>query len=118
MKAGCESGHLMVAGLFRWANRDKRHQASIRLAITPTPPPTPKLLPSTSTMSKPQADSSGSPVPYEAVMMFWKLVTQIFFREIRPRGAFNIPRTGPVIFVAAPHNNQVYTISVSGSQAQ
>ncbi|KAI0062297.1 glycerol-3-phosphate O-acyltransferase [Artomyces pyxidatus] len=30
----------------------------------------------------------------------------IFFREIRPRGAFNIPRHGPVIFVAAPHSNQ------------
>ncbi|KAJ7285867.1 glycerol-3-phosphate O-acyltransferase [Mycena rebaudengoi] len=29
-----------------------------------------------------------------------------FFREIRPRGAFNIPRDGPVIFVGAPHNNQ------------
>ncbi|KAF8478708.1 glycerol-3-phosphate O-acyltransferase [Russula ochroleuca] len=29
-----------------------------------------------------------------------------FFREIRPRGASNIPRSGPVIFVAAPHHNQ------------
>ncbi|KAF5315645.1 hypothetical protein D9611_004666 [Ephemerocybe angulata] len=57
-------------------------------------------------MSKPEGNKSGSPVPYEAVMLFWRMVTQIFFREIRPRGAFNIPRTGPVIFVAAPHNNQ------------
>ncbi|PFH54384.1 hypothetical protein AMATHDRAFT_135688 [Amanita thiersii Skay4041] len=39
-------------------------------------------------------------------MIFWRTITQIFFREIRPRGAFNIPRTGPVIFVGAPHNNQ------------
>ncbi|EKM82709.1 hypothetical protein AGABI1DRAFT_34488 [Agaricus bisporus var. burnettii JB137-S8] len=39
-------------------------------------------------------------------MLFWRTVTQIFFREIRPRGAFNIPRDGPVIFVGAPHNNQ------------
>ncbi|RXW24111.1 hypothetical protein EST38_g1717 [Candolleomyces aberdarensis] len=53
-----------------------------------------------------QGSSSGSPVPYEAVMLFWRMVTQIFFREIRPRGAFNVPRSGPVIFVAAPHNNQ------------
>jgi len=43
---------------------------------------------------------------YDAVMLFWRTVTQIFFREIRPRGAFNIPRDGPVIFVGAPHNNQ------------
>ncbi|KAG6334583.1 hypothetical protein ID866_4506 [Astraeus odoratus] len=45
-------------------------------------------------------------VTYDAALMFWKLITQIFFREIRPRGAFNIPRDGPVIFVGAPHNNQ------------
>ncbi|KAJ7109344.1 glycerol-3-phosphate O-acyltransferase [Mycena epipterygia] len=43
---------------------------------------------------------------YDAVMLFWRIVTQIFFREVRPRGAFNIPRDGPVIFVGAPHNNQ------------
>jgi hypothetical protein len=44
---------------------------------------------------------------YDGVMLFWRTVTQVFFREIRPRGAFNIPRDGPVIFVGAPHNNQV-----------
>ncbi|KAH9946190.1 glycerol-3-phosphate O-acyltransferase [Epithele typhae] len=43
---------------------------------------------------------------YDAALLFWRMVTNIFFREIRPRGAFNIPRQGPVIFVAAPHNNQ------------
>ncbi|TFK42612.1 glycerol-3-phosphate O-acyltransferase [Crucibulum laeve] len=45
-------------------------------------------------------------VKYDAVMLFWRTITQIFFREVRPRGAFNIPRDGPVIFVGAPHNNQ------------
>ena len=43
---------------------------------------------------------------YDAAMVFWRVITQIFFREVRPRGAFHIPREGPVIFVAAPHNNQ------------
>ncbi|TFK29910.1 glycerol-3-phosphate O-acyltransferase [Coprinopsis marcescibilis] len=57
-------------------------------------------------MSSSKKVVSASPIPYEAVMVFWRMVTQIFFREIRPRGAFNIPRSGPVIFVAAPHNNQ------------
>ncbi|KAG5643476.1 hypothetical protein DXG03_000864 [Asterophora parasitica] len=47
-----------------------------------------------------------SSVSYDAAMLFWRTITQIFFREIRPRGAFNIPRDGPVIFVGAPHNNQ------------
>lgn len=57
---------------------------------------------------------SQSPIPYEAVMIFWRMVTQIFFREIRPRGAFNIPRSGPVIFVGAPHNNQVRQSAFTG----
>ncbi|KAI0818588.1 glycerol-3-phosphate O-acyltransferase [Irpex lacteus] len=43
---------------------------------------------------------------YDGALLFWRTVTNIFFREIRPRGAFNIPRDGPVIFVAAPHHNQ------------
>ncbi|OSD01601.1 glycerol-3-phosphate O-acyltransferase [Trametes coccinea BRFM310] len=47
-----------------------------------------------------------SDLVYDAALIFWRIVTNIFFREIRPRGAFNIPRQGPVIFVAAPHNNQ------------
>jgi glycerol-3-phosphate O-acyltransferase/dihydroxyacetone phosphate acyltransferase len=46
-------------------------------------------------------------ITYEAALVFWRVVTQIFFREIRPRGAFNIPHNGPVIFVGAPHSNQV-----------
>ncbi|KAF4579049.1 hypothetical protein EYR36_000858 [Pleurotus pulmonarius] len=43
---------------------------------------------------------------YDTALMFWRIITQIFFREIRPRGAFNIPKEGPVIFVGAPHHNQ------------
>ncbi|KAH9842807.1 glycerol-3-phosphate O-acyltransferase [Rhodofomes roseus] len=43
---------------------------------------------------------------YELALALWKTVVNIFFREIRPRGAFHIPRDGPVIFVAAPHHNQ------------
>lgn len=44
---------------------------------------------------------------YDAMLQFWRVVTNIFFREIRPRGAYNIPREGPVIFAVAPHHNQV-----------
>ncbi|KAL0571687.1 hypothetical protein V5O48_010274 [Marasmius crinis-equi] len=47
-----------------------------------------------------------SHLTYDVSIVFWKLIVNIFFREIRPRGAFNIPRDGPVILVAAPHNNQ------------
>lgn len=48
-----------------------------------------------------------SALAYETALFFWRIIIQIFFREIRPRGAFNIPRDGPVIFVGAPHHNQV-----------
>ena len=44
---------------------------------------------------------------YAFAMFLWRSAVTIFFREIRPRGAFHIPQEGPVIFVAAPHNNQV-----------
>ncbi|KAF7294956.1 Glycerol-3-phosphate o-acyltransferase [Mycena indigotica] len=52
------------------------------------------------------APNSAAPWSYAAIMAFWNVVTAIFFREIRPRGAFNIPSTGPVIVVVAPHSNQ------------
>ncbi|KAI6023141.1 glycerol-3-phosphate O-acyltransferase [Pisolithus microcarpus] len=47
-----------------------------------------------------------STVTYETALMFWRIITHIFFREVRPRGAFNIPQDGPVIFAVAPHHNQ------------
>jgi len=34
------------------------------------------------------------------------MIINIFFREIRPRGAFNIPREGAVLFICGPHANQ------------
>jgi hypothetical protein len=37
----------------------------------------------------------------------YAVMVDIFFREIRSRGSFRIPRRGAVIFVAAPHANQV-----------
>lgn len=43
---------------------------------------------------------------YDLVLWLLSSVFNCFFREIRPRGAFRIPKTGPCIFVAAPHANQ------------
>lgn len=45
-------------------------------------------------------------VTYDLVIQFFDLVIKTFFREVTSRGAFNIPRNGPVIFVCAPHHNQ------------
>ncbi|KAG0218144.1 hypothetical protein B0O80DRAFT_444465 [Mortierella sp. GBAus27b] len=43
---------------------------------------------------------------YDFVAFFFTILLDIFFREIRPRGAHKVPKQGPVIFVAAPHANQ------------
>ncbi|WVQ97401.1 hypothetical protein IAU59_004514 [Kwoniella sp. CBS 9459] len=43
---------------------------------------------------------------YDLILIFWRIVINIFFREIRPRGAFNIPKDGPVLFICGPHANQ------------
>ena len=40
------------------------------------------------------------------ILIVTLVMVDIFFREIRSRGSFRIPRRGPVIFVAAPHANQ------------
>lgn len=43
---------------------------------------------------------------YDLILFILSLVFDGFFREIRPRGAFRIPKKGAIIFVAAPHANQ------------
>ncbi|KPI43517.1 putative acyltransferase [Cyphellophora attinorum] len=43
---------------------------------------------------------------YDIVVWSLGLLIDLYFREVHPRGAWKIPRSGPVIFVAAPHANQ------------
>ncbi|KAL8291488.1 hypothetical protein RQP46_002466 [Phenoliferia psychrophenolica] len=45
---------------------------------------------------------------YDILVYFWSSIVAIFFREIRSRGAWKIPREGEgaVIFVVGPHHNQ------------
>lgn len=44
---------------------------------------------------------------YDLFLWTMSLVMDLFFREVHPRGSWKIPRRGPIIFVAAPHANQV-----------
>jgi glycerol-3-phosphate O-acyltransferase / dihydroxyacetone phosphate acyltransferase len=44
---------------------------------------------------------------YDFLLWAFTIVVDLFFREIHPRSSWKIPRKGPVIFVAAPHANQV-----------
>lgn len=47
-----------------------------------------------------------SNIAFDIALFFWRIIINLFFREIRPRSSWRIPREGPVIFVAAPHHNQ------------
>ncbi|GAA5987840.1 hypothetical protein JCM5350_003167 [Sporobolomyces pararoseus] len=49
-----------------------------------------------------------SNILYDIVAALWRGVINIFFREIRSRGAWKIPRRseGATIFVVGPHHNQ------------
>lgn len=55
---------------------------------------------------------ASSNVTYDTLVYTFRFVCNIFFREIRPRGTWNVPKEGPVILVAAPHHNQVRVTSV------
>ncbi|ETN43246.1 uncharacterized protein HMPREF1541_02405 [Cyphellophora europaea CBS 101466] len=46
------------------------------------------------------------PWVYDLVVWSLSVLIELYFREVHPRGAWKIPRVGPVIFVAAPHANQ------------
>ena len=52
---------------------------------------------------------------YDLILRIFDIPINIFFREVYPRGAWKIPKDGAVIFVAAPHANQVSTLLVPSS---
>jgi glycerol-3-phosphate O-acyltransferase / dihydroxyacetone phosphate acyltransferase len=47
-----------------------------------------------------------APWLYDLGLWIFALCLDIFFREVYPRGAWQIPKRGPVIIIAAPHANQ------------
>ncbi|KAI8381423.1 uncharacterized protein BYT42DRAFT_494763 [Radiomyces spectabilis] len=55
---------------------------------------------------EPDHPSSLQKWTYDVALWIFNIMLEIFFREVRPRGAHKIPKDGPVIFVAAPHANQ------------
>lgn len=66
----------------------------------------PQYTPWPSTRKSVDTEFSATSWIYDLVLWIFTACFDIFFREIRPRGAFRIPRKGPVLFVAAPHANQ------------
>lgn len=59
-----------------------------------------------------------SNVFFDVLVVLWTTMIHLFFREIRSRGAWKIPRDGEgaIIFVVGPHHNQVSTIHAFSSQ--
>ncbi|EPX71056.1 glycerol-3-phosphate O-acyltransferase [Schizosaccharomyces octosporus yFS286] len=46
------------------------------------------------------------PFVYDTILWILSILIDFFFREVKTRGAFRVPRKGPIILVAAPHANQ------------
>jgi hypothetical protein len=44
---------------------------------------------------------------YDAFLWTFSILVELFFREVHPRSSWQVPKEGPVIFVCAPHANQV-----------
>ncbi|KAH9907454.1 hypothetical protein F4778DRAFT_721962 [Xylariomycetidae sp. FL2044] len=68
------------------------------------PPP-----PETAPKSKPTKEKELYPMTawkYDAFLHTFSVLVDLFFREVHPRGAWRVPRSGPILFVAAPHANQ------------
>ena len=50
---------------------------------------------------------------YDLILWVMSVLVDLFFREVHPRGSWKVPRRGPVIFVAAPHANQVSRLNTA-----
>lgn len=57
--------------------------------------------------SKKKGNARLVPWLYDFVLWAMSVLVDLFFREVHPRGAWKVPRQGPIILVAAPHANQV-----------
>lgn len=55
---------------------------------------------------------------FDFISWLFSIIFDCFFREIRPRGAFRLPKLGPVIFVAAPHASQFVDPIVLSNQVR
>lgn len=61
------------------------------------------------TLNMPPAPTKASFWPsllYDVWLWIFSILIDLFFREVHPRSSWKVPRSGPVIIVAAPHANQ------------
>ena len=58
--------------------------------------------------SNPIKPSFWADLIYDAWLWTFSVLVDLFFREVHPRSGWKVPKEGPVIFVCAPHANQVW----------
>jgi len=51
-------------------------------------------------------------ISYDLVLWFFSAVIHTFFREVKSRGTFNIPKKGAIVFVIAPSPDRTAQQSV------
>jgi hypothetical protein len=102
------------------SSRDKLHttlgdwgREALRLGLSLTTPSPDTMSSTEALVQSSQVQATSSTLAYDVALLLFRGITKVFFREVRPRGSFNIPRDGPVIFVGAPHSNQVRIISLT-----
>lgn len=79
-------------------------------ATAPAPAPGSSLPVPPQSAGSPKAATELYPMSnrkYDTFLWFMSIFVDLFFREVHPRGSWKVPRQGPVLFVAAPHANQV-----------
>jgi glycerol-3-phosphate O-acyltransferase / dihydroxyacetone phosphate acyltransferase len=78
----------------------------------------------TAASAAPQSRANSTPPKELYPMVNWKydlflwimgVLVDLFFREVHPRGSWKVPRSGPILFVAAPHANQVCVSLCAGT---
>ncbi|KAK4933953.1 Glycerol-3-phosphate/dihydroxyacetone phosphate acyltransferase, partial [Elasticomyces elasticus] len=60
----------------------------------------------TKNMSRKPDGTRMLPWAYDTMLWCMSVLIDLFFREVHPRGAWRVPRSEPIILVAAPHANQ------------
>lgn len=84
------------------------HDLALFLSSLPLPlhKATPRILARTIARVLSRQKLMPTNIAFDLALLFWRLIINIFFRSIQPRGAWRIPTEGPVIFIGAPHHNQ------------
>jgi hypothetical protein len=87
--------------------RGPRARPSLEQTLLPSPSSANLPGPAASTMASKKDIGYMNKYVYDAFLWTFSVLVELFFREVHPRGSWKVPKEGPVLFVCAPHANQV-----------